>query len=338
MFADVDLRLTYLNASARRTLHTLDGEIRRMFRIGSDDLLGNSIHRMHSDPAQVERILRDPASFPHHASLNFGGVVLRAVFNQVLDDDGGLIGFVAMWESVADEENQARDATSDLFATSASMASAATELTASALESESQASLVAAGSEELSASISEIARSVTQAATAVSAAVAATNTVAAVASELGASSAEIGGLVVLIDGIAKQTNLLALNATIEAARAGESGKGFAVVAHEVKQLAQQTAEATADISSKVELIQGNVASAIDSAAEVGRVIADVSDLQQGITVAVEEQAATAAEMARNIAAVAGATRYVAEVAEAMSSSSATIEQRTGDLQELLAGR
>lgn len=65
-------------------------------------------------------------------------------------------------------------------------------------------------------------------------------------------------MAVAINGISKQTNLLALNATIEAARAGDAGKGFAVVATEVKVLASQTDQATAEIKNLVADLNNNV--------------------------------------------------------------------------------
>ena len=70
--------------------------------------------------------------------------------------------------------------------------------------------------------------------------------------EIAESSAKIGECLELINSINSQTNLLALNASIEAARAGEAGKGFAVVAEEIRQLSENTADASGEIRGMIQ--------------------------------------------------------------------------------------
>jgi methyl-accepting chemotaxis protein len=72
---------------------------------------------------------------------------------------------------------------------------------------------------------------------------------------LAAATMQIGQMAGFIKKIASQTNMLSLNARIEAARAGDAGAGFAVVANEVKELALQTAKATADITMQIVEVQ-----------------------------------------------------------------------------------
>ncbi len=66
---------------------------------------------------------------------------------------------------------------------------------------------------------------------------------------------QIGEIIATVNDIAAQSNLLALNASVEAARAGEHGKGFAVVAVEVRNLAEQSKQATAQVKSILNEIQ-----------------------------------------------------------------------------------
>jgi len=84
------------------------------------------------------------------------------------------------------------------------------------------------------------------------------NSVASLVYNLGESSKQIGEIVSVISEITGQTNLLALNAAIEAARAGEHGRGFAVVAEEVRKLAEQSQDATKQIGTLIDSIQGEM--------------------------------------------------------------------------------
>ncbi|WP_313990581.1 methyl-accepting chemotaxis protein [uncultured Selenomonas sp.] len=90
-----------------------------------------------------------------------------------------------------------------------------------------------------------------------------------VVAKLGERSKEIGNIVEVISGISGQTNLLALNAAIEAARAGEHGHGFAVVAEEVRKLAEESQQASKQISALISAIQAETEQAV-TAMETGR--------------------------------------------------------------------
>ncbi len=73
---------------------------------------------------------------------------------------------------------------------------------------------------------------------------------------------QIGDIIASVTDIADQSNILAINAAIEAAKAGEQGRGFAVVAGEVRNLAEQSKQATAKVRSILVDIQKATNSAV----------------------------------------------------------------------------
>ena len=140
---------------------------------------------------------------------------------------------------------------------------------------------------------------------------------------------KIGKVVAPIKGIASQTNLLALNATIEVARAGDAGRGFAVVAGEVKNLAGQTAHATAEISGEVDRIQQATRDAVAAIRGIAGAIGEVDETAKGIALAVAGQSAatedivrnaqqTATETGRVSASIGHVVRFAAEAGETAS--------------------
>ena len=169
---------------------------------------------------------------------------------------------------------------------------------------------VAAAAEELSSSIQEISRQVSQSTQISGTAVIEVNTTNEKIQGLAQAANKIGEVVAMITDIADQTNLLALNATIEAARAGDAGKGFAVVASEVKNLANQTAKATEEISSQISNVQGATQEAVSAIGSIGSTIKEISKISSSIAAAVEQQGAATQEIARNVEMAANDTTEV----------------------------
>ena len=264
------------------------------------------------------------------------GEVARSL-DETLDSLGGVLTLVR------DSADRLQGASTQLDTAAGSIAEfsrAASDQTdvvvASAGEVAASVDTVATGSSQMETAIREIAHNATEAARVAGQAVGVAENTTRTVGKLGDSSQEIATVVKLINGIAEQTNLLALNATIEAARAGEAGKGFAVVASEVKELAQETARATEDISRRVEAIQADTAGAVDAISRISSVIGEINDFQATIAAAVEEQTATTNEMNRNVAEAAGGTRQIASAITGLADGTQQTNARVGDARQAAA--
>jgi methyl-accepting chemotaxis protein len=242
-------------------------------------------------------------------------------------------------------------ASSDELSVGAEHVSAQAErATATASSVSGNIGTIAAAAEEMSISIREIASTTVEGTKMAGQAVDVAEQTSGTMARLGETSQQITQVVDIITSIAKQTNLLALNATIEASRAGEAGLGFAVVAGEVKDLAQETARATEQISQQVTSIRTECDAAVSAITSITSIIGHVNDFQATISAAVEEQSATSLEMSRNVSEAATGSTEIAHDIEEMTvaarrsaessshnrQSAAELAALAGDLQHVVA--
>lgn len=179
-----------------------------------------------------------------------------------------------------------------------------------------------------------------------------TNNTAGVIGELEDKAQQISQIVSLISNIAGQTNLLALNAAIEAARAGEAGKGFAVVADEVRKLAEQSANATKDITNLISDVQLKTQTAVtfmnESKREVemgselvdlaGRSFNEILNMIKGVADEINEISAATEELTSGtedvIKAASGSSKQTKKTAEETETISAATEEQSASMEEI----
>ena len=242
-----------------------------------------------------------------HSSDEIGDMAKS--FNTFADKLQGMVGYIAE-ESVEINNSSGNlsqistdlsNVAKDTLDKSTSAASAVEEMSANMNVVASSMEEAAANVNAVASTINEIAETSEKARAITDNAVQQSSNASVSVDQLGTATREITKVLETITDISKQVDLLALNATIEAARAGDAGKGFAVVANEIKDLANQTAQATDQIKERIDSIQTTTKATVSVIESISKVVGENAEIVNTIATAVEEQSVTAKEISQNVA-------------------------------------
>lgn len=139
----------------------------------------------------------------------------------------------------------------------------------------------------------------------------------------------IGEIAQLIHTIAGRTRLLAVNASIEAARGGEAGRGFAVVAAEVKELANQTSDATGDVACSIQEMQRHSQASAKELSDIREQIGVLEAAATSIATAMDQQSHASKELAQSIDLAAASAGEVSVSAQELRRAASAVGKASG---------
>ena len=309
--------------------------VQHLIPVAVDDLPGTCIDVFHKNPAHQRQLLANPSNMPYSAIINLGDEKLSLRAAPVNDVQGNYKMAMATWSVVTEHMSMAESlekVANGLSGTVSQLETSAQSMKENAVNSQHRTTGVAAASEELSTTISQVAQQCKDAVRITDTAMEESLRSVDRVNSLASSVQKIDEVSNMIQEIAAQTNLLALNATIEAARAGEAGKGFAVVAGEVKALANQTAEATLQISMQIADIQKATSGAVESNEVVGQTIEKINEFVSAISSGMEQQTIATTEVNQNISAISQAASLADQTSSDLLDAASCLTQNVSTMQ------
>ena len=150
---------------------------------------------------------------------------------------------------------------------------------------------------------------------------------------ISSTSSEIEAIITGIEDIANQTNLLSLNAAIEAARAGEAGRGFSVVAESIRELAEQSAVASANTKKLIETSLYEIKNGNEITKDTSDTLNKVMEEVDEILIAVSKVRSASDIQAEEVAEI---EKGISLISDVVQNTLATAEETSATSEELSA--